>query len=228
MYGRLDQVAGRWRLRFSRTISHPPEKVWRALTEPEHLAAWFPTTVDGERAVGAALRFTFPGEEAPPFEGRMLTYDWPSTLEFTWGRRRPAFRAPARGRRVCAHDDRHVRRAGPRRARRRRLARITRPAGSPSRRCRARLGPGLDGGPCGLRRSLRTRSGDDRTAPSRTRLVPWSDPRVAVVTGAALGIGRQVAEALAAEGYARACSIAARSWAARDRLWTGDVSARPT
>ena len=27
-----------------------------------------------------------------------------------------------------------------------------------------------------------------------------SDPRVAVVTGAALGIGRQVAEALAAEG----------------------------
>jgi uncharacterized protein YndB with AHSA1/START domain len=85
VYGRLDQVAGRWRLRFSRTIGHPPEKVWRALTQPEHLAAWFPTTVDGERAVGAALRFTFPGEEAPPFEGRMLTYDWPSTLEFTWG-----------------------------------------------------------------------------------------------------------------------------------------------
>ena len=85
MYGRLDPVDGRWRLRFSRTIGHPPEKVWRALTEPEHLAAWFPTTVDGERATGAALRFTVPGEEAPPFEGRMLTYDWPSTLEFTWG-----------------------------------------------------------------------------------------------------------------------------------------------
>jgi uncharacterized protein YndB with AHSA1/START domain len=83
--GRLDEVDGRWRLRFSRTLGHPPEKVWRALTEPEHLAAWFPTTIDGERAVGAALRFTVPGEEAPPLVGQMLTYDPPSALEFTWG-----------------------------------------------------------------------------------------------------------------------------------------------
>ena len=44
MYGRLEQVDGRSRLQFSRALGHPPETVWRALTEPEHLAAWFPTT----------------------------------------------------------------------------------------------------------------------------------------------------------------------------------------
>ena len=40
--GRLEQLEdGRWRLRFTRTLEHPPEKVWRAITEPEHLAHWF-------------------------------------------------------------------------------------------------------------------------------------------------------------------------------------------
>ncbi|PZG03110.1 SRPBCC domain-containing protein, partial [Nonomuraea aridisoli] len=42
---------GRTTLRLQRRLPHPPEKVWRAITEPEHLAAWFPTTVtiDGDR-----------------------------------------------------------------------------------------------------------------------------------------------------------------------------------
>jgi len=40
-------------LRFVRWLPHPPGKVWRALTEPEHLAAWFPTTVEGELAAGS-------------------------------------------------------------------------------------------------------------------------------------------------------------------------------
>jgi uncharacterized protein YndB with AHSA1/START domain len=31
-------------VRFTRLLPHPPEKVWRALTEAGHLAAWFPTT----------------------------------------------------------------------------------------------------------------------------------------------------------------------------------------
>ena len=48
MYGELEQRSdGRWRLRFTRALAHPPEKVWRAITEPEHLAQWFPTTIEG-------------------------------------------------------------------------------------------------------------------------------------------------------------------------------------
>ena len=85
MQGELEQIGGRWRLRFTRRLAHAPERVWRALTEPEHLAAWFPTTVEGERAPGAALRFSFPNGEAEPFEGKMIAYQPPSVLEYQWG-----------------------------------------------------------------------------------------------------------------------------------------------
>jgi uncharacterized protein YndB with AHSA1/START domain len=83
--GQLEQTGGRWQLRFTRRLPHPPERVWRALTEPEHLAAWFPTTIEGERAAGAALRFAHRDAAAPPVEGRMLVYAPPSVLEFVWG-----------------------------------------------------------------------------------------------------------------------------------------------
>jgi uncharacterized protein YndB with AHSA1/START domain len=85
MYGELHAAKGRSQLRFERTLPHSREKVWRALTEPEHLAAWFPTTIEGERVAGAPLRFSFPNDEAPPMEGEMITYDPPSVLEFRWG-----------------------------------------------------------------------------------------------------------------------------------------------
>ncbi len=85
MDGRLEQRDGRWQLRFRRKLPHPPEKVWRALTEPEHLAAWFPTDIEGERATGAALRFVFRNGEGPTIDGEMLSYDPPSVLEFRWG-----------------------------------------------------------------------------------------------------------------------------------------------
>jgi uncharacterized protein YndB with AHSA1/START domain len=86
MYGTIDQLRdGRWQLRFTRVLDHPQEKVWRAITEPAHLAQWFPTTIEGERVAGAALRFSFPGGQADSFEGEMLAYDPPSVMELRWG-----------------------------------------------------------------------------------------------------------------------------------------------
>ncbi len=85
-YGNLEtSVTGQYRLRFKRTLPHALEKVWRSITEPEHLAAWFPTTIEGERAAGARLRFSFPGGEAEPFDGEMLEYVPQSVMEFRWG-----------------------------------------------------------------------------------------------------------------------------------------------
>src|SRR5690349_19150882 len=85
-YGTREQGRdGRWKLRFERRLIHPQEKVWRAITEPEHLEAWFPTTVEGERAAGARLRFSFPGGQAEPMDGVMLAYDPMSLLELQWG-----------------------------------------------------------------------------------------------------------------------------------------------
>lgn len=85
MDGTLEQKDGRWSLRFERRLPHPPDKVWRALVEPEHLAAWFPSSIEGERAAGAPLRFVFPGTNAPTTDGEILVYDPPSTLEYRWG-----------------------------------------------------------------------------------------------------------------------------------------------
>ncbi|HWC86155.1 MAG TPA: SRPBCC family protein [Solirubrobacteraceae bacterium] len=85
-YGTVEQRDdGRWQLRFTRTLRHPVDRVWRAITEPEHLARWFPTTIEGDRYAGAPLRFSFPRHEWPSFEGEMITYDPPSVVELRWG-----------------------------------------------------------------------------------------------------------------------------------------------
>lgn len=81
--GRLERHDG-YRLRFQRRLPHPPERVWRALTEPRHLAAWFPTSIEGKRRAGAALRFVFPGDRGPTLEGEMLAYEPYRLLEFRW------------------------------------------------------------------------------------------------------------------------------------------------
>ena len=84
-HGQLRPHGDRWQLTFTRRLPHRPEKVWRALTEPEHLRAWFPQEIQGERAAGAPLRFVFPGDDDDGFDGEMLTYDPPSLLEMRWG-----------------------------------------------------------------------------------------------------------------------------------------------
>jgi uncharacterized protein YndB with AHSA1/START domain len=85
-YGTVEQLEdGRWQLRFTRTLPYPREKVWRAITEPDELSNWFPTTIEGERSAGARLRFSFPGGEAPPMDGEMLAYEPESFMELRWG-----------------------------------------------------------------------------------------------------------------------------------------------
>ncbi len=87
-------------LAYERELPHPPEKVWRAITESEHLRHWFPADIVGERAAGADLRFVFwpetveqAGQEIeavgvplddPTLPGRMITWEPPRLLELTW------------------------------------------------------------------------------------------------------------------------------------------------
>ena len=56
MDGQLLQTDERFRLRFSRQLAHSPEKVWRAITEPEHLEAWFPGRIVGVPQLGSVER----------------------------------------------------------------------------------------------------------------------------------------------------------------------------
>jgi uncharacterized protein YndB with AHSA1/START domain len=73
------------RITFVRELKHPRDKVWRAITEPDELQAWFPSTIDGERAAGAPLTFVFPFPDAPVMEGAMRVCEPPSVIEFEWG-----------------------------------------------------------------------------------------------------------------------------------------------
>jgi uncharacterized protein YndB with AHSA1/START domain len=83
--GQLDTATSRPQLRFTRRFPHPPAKVWRAVTEPDHLRAWFPDRIEGEWKVGATLQFVDQGGRVEPFTGEVLVVDPPRVLEFTWG-----------------------------------------------------------------------------------------------------------------------------------------------
>jgi uncharacterized protein YndB with AHSA1/START domain len=59
--------------------------VWRAITEPDRLAAWFPTLIDGPWTPGSRLTFRFAAGQAPDFTGEVIQVDPPHLLEFRWG-----------------------------------------------------------------------------------------------------------------------------------------------
>jgi uncharacterized protein YndB with AHSA1/START domain len=78
----LDTVDGRPLLRMERRLAHPPEKVWRALTEPAHLNQWYPFTVTLlELRVGG--RIAFDDGAGTIVEGRVTELDPPRVFAFT-------------------------------------------------------------------------------------------------------------------------------------------------
>lgn len=85
MNGTLEQAGDRWRLRFTRHLGSDPETVWRAITEPEHLTAWFPDHLTGAWVVGGELRFSHDSAAISGFGGEVRAVDPPRLLEYTWG-----------------------------------------------------------------------------------------------------------------------------------------------
>src|SRR4051794_33876794 len=83
-------------VRVTREYPHPIEKVWRAVTTPEHLAQWFPSPVEIDLRAGGQLHFSaFEGE--PSAHGTIEHVDAPRELTFTWGTDRLTFSLEARG-----------------------------------------------------------------------------------------------------------------------------------
>ena len=80
--GTLTREGDRWMLTFTRRLAHPREKVWRAVTEPAHLAAWYPQEIVGERRAGAPLRFVSSAGDG--FDGQMLVFDPPEVTPGSW------------------------------------------------------------------------------------------------------------------------------------------------
>ena len=76
-----------WELVVVRELHHPPEKVWLAITDPEHLREWAPFDADKSLATaGASVKLTT--VNAPSLhitETRIMRADAPHFLEYMWG-----------------------------------------------------------------------------------------------------------------------------------------------
>jgi uncharacterized protein YndB with AHSA1/START domain len=80
----LQDREGRAVLRFERTLRHPPERVWSALTEPDELSTWHPTPFELDPQAHAVNYL--PGGDVPDMpDGELTRYDPPRLLAYGWG-----------------------------------------------------------------------------------------------------------------------------------------------
>ena len=82
---------GRPTVRVERRYPHPIDKVWRAVTTPEHLGQWFPSPVEVDLRPGGAMtlqRVRGKARARPERSRRSTHRDW---LTFTWGTDRLTF-----------------------------------------------------------------------------------------------------------------------------------------
>jgi uncharacterized protein YndB with AHSA1/START domain len=76
----------RWTLILVRELSHPPEKVWQAITDPAHLRKWAPFDADGNLGTVGTVKLTTVGTPAPQVsETRVTRAEAPKVLEYKWG-----------------------------------------------------------------------------------------------------------------------------------------------
>jgi uncharacterized protein YndB with AHSA1/START domain len=74
----------KWTLVLVRDLHHPPAKVWKALTEPEHLREWAPFDSDRSLDSVGTAKLTTVGTPMVS-ESQVKRADAPKVLEFNWG-----------------------------------------------------------------------------------------------------------------------------------------------
>lgn len=79
-------IDGRSMLRFERHFRHPQERVWRAITDPEQITHWFPSSMEMKLEPGAKIRFTMPDapEQYAYQDGEVLEFDPPRLFAYSW------------------------------------------------------------------------------------------------------------------------------------------------
>jgi hypothetical protein len=71
----------KWTLVLVRELRHPPEKVWQALTDPEHLREWAPFEADGSLGTVGTVKLTWMGTLASQ-ETTVTRAEAPKVLEY--------------------------------------------------------------------------------------------------------------------------------------------------
>jgi uncharacterized protein YndB with AHSA1/START domain len=89
-------IDGRPAVRVERVYPHPIEKVWRAVTTPEHLGQWFPSPVEVDLRPGGTMRFSA-FADGPSATGAVEVIEPPQRLTFTWGADRLTFELASNG-----------------------------------------------------------------------------------------------------------------------------------
>lgn len=83
---RIQKEGEKWTLVLVRDLSHPPAKVWRAITEPEHLREWAPFDADRSLgSVGTAKLSTVGAPKQMVAETQIKRAEEPKLLEYSWG-----------------------------------------------------------------------------------------------------------------------------------------------
>jgi uncharacterized protein YndB with AHSA1/START domain len=76
----------KWTLVLVRELRHPPEKVWKALTDPASLRAWAPFDADRSLAAVGPVKLSTVGTPAPQVSQTQVTRaEAPRLLEYRWG-----------------------------------------------------------------------------------------------------------------------------------------------
>lgn len=83
---RVQKNGEQWTLVLVRDLSHPRDKVWKAITDPAHLREWAPFDSDRSLdAVGTATLTTVGAPTPHASEIQVKRADAPKVLEFNWG-----------------------------------------------------------------------------------------------------------------------------------------------
>ncbi|MEA3128004.1 MAG: hypothetical protein QOD67_5023 [Caballeronia sp.] len=76
----------KWTLILVRELRHPPEKVWKALTDPASLREWAPFDADRSLTSVGPVKLSTVGTPTPQIsESQVTRAEEPNLLEYRWG-----------------------------------------------------------------------------------------------------------------------------------------------